>query len=603
MIAGAIAVLLAVAPPCLAGGGPENLALVVNADSPDSVAIAEEYASLRQVPACNLIRLSGLATEPTISAADFRERILRPVLTAIAERGLSDQIDYVVYSAGFPFAVDVSADMAGKRFPRVITQPASLTGCTYFHELLLAGNAEYLGLDANWYARRLLNEKPDAPWTDADRELRAKLHPLLAQYQDARRQADEAKTPLAPEALRLLDDAVASLRMLLDGHPAHPELLYDLACVLALQGKADDAMTALSAAYDAGWWNAPLTEGDSDLAGLRDRDDFRALVQGMREVVVESQPPRPFRGATVWGPDGEPLTSGEGRRYLLSAMLAYTGGPANTLDEALACLRSSCAADGSTPAGTVFYMVSGDRARTGTRQGTFRSAAAALGRLGVKSEVLDGVLPPGKPDVAGAMIGIASFNWAESGSHVLPGAFCDHLTSFGGLMTGAGQTLLSEFIRYGAAGACGTVAEPYAIPGKFPSPFVHVYYASGCSLAEAFYLSVRGPYQQLLVGDPLCRPWARVPEVRAKGLSAGDVVRKPRRLTASTVGGETATRFELFVDGKRVQSCTPDARLTLDPRPLAAGEHEARIVAIAGLLETQGRLVLPFTVVSGGGDD
>ena len=401
---------------CLAGGGPENLVLVVNADSSDSVVIAEEYASLRQVPACNVIRLSGLPAEPTVAVADLRERILRPVLSAIEERGLTEQIDYVAYSAGFPFAVDVSEDMAGKRLPRVITQPASLTGCTYFHELVLAGDTEYLALDANWYARRLLNEKQDAPWTDADRELRAKLHPLLAQYQEARKQAEEAKTPLPPEALRLLDDAVASLQALVGNHPTSPELLYDLACVLALQGKPEDAMTALTAAYEAGWWNAPLTEGDSDLASLRERGDFKALLESMRGVVVESQPPRPFRSTTAWSRDGEPSASGEGRRYLLSAMLAYTGGPANTLDEALTCLRSSAAADGKAPAGTVYYMVSDDRARTGTRQGSFRSAAEALGELGVQAEVLPGVLPPDKPDVAGAMIGIASFSWGSVGA-------------------------------------------------------------------------------------------------------------------------------------------------------------------------------------------
>ena len=80
----------------------------------------------------------------------------------------------------------------------------------------------------------------------------------------------------------------------------------------------------------------------------------------------------------------------------------------------------------------------------------------------------------------------------------------------------SGQTPLSEFLRYGAAGASGTVIEPYAIPEKFPSPQIHVHYARGCTLAEAYYQSVHGPAQFLIVGDPLCRPWATIPVVERR---------------------------------------------------------------------------------------
>ncbi len=600
MIPSLLTALLCLPSSCHAGGGPENLLLVVNADSPDSVAVANEYVSLRKVPATNVVTLRGLPAGPTIKLAEFKERILRPVLDAAKQRGLAGQIDYLVYSAGFPYAVDVSEDMAGKQFPRFITQPAALTGVTYFSELVLAGKSDYLSVDANWYARRLKQEKPAVAWSDSDKALQAKLHDLLRQFQDARKKATEAKTPLAPEALRLLDDAAAILQALVANHPASPDLLYDLACVLALQGKADDAVATLTAAYNAGWWSAALTEREPDLVSVRDRADFKALLEKMRQTIVETEPAQPFHSTTLWDRSGQPTASGEGRHYLLSAMLAYVGEKANTLPEALQCLRTSAAADGTHPPGTIYYMVSTDWARTGTRQWAFHSAAEALSKLGVKAEVLPGVLPPQKPDVAGAMIGIAGFAWKDCGSTILPGAFCDHLTSFGGVMAGnTGQTPLSEFIRYGAAGACGTVTEPYAIPGKFPTAFVHVYYASGCSLAEAFYQSVRGPYQQLLVGDPLCQPWAKIPVVTLKGLSPGETLKRARRLTPTATGPEPITRFELFVDGVRQRACAPKQTLTLDPTPLAQGDHEARVVAIAGPLETQGRVIVPFRV--GGG--
>jgi hypothetical protein len=282
---------------------------------------------------------------------------------------------------------------------------------------------------------------------------------------------------------------------------------------------------------------------------------------------------------------------------MLAAMLAYIGGPATTLDQALASLRASAGADGSRPAGTIYFMASSDVARTGPRRWAFRPAAEALRKLGVKAEVLDGVLPPKKPDVAGAVIGIANFDWASSGSTILPGAFCDHLTSTAGVMSGAGQTLLSEYIKHGAAGSCGTVTEPYNLQAKFPTAFVQVYYASGCTLAEAFYQAVACPYQQLLVGDPLCRPWAKIPVVRVTGLKEGERLSKPRWLSAVVRSAEPVTRLELYVDGKLRATGKPGKRLLLDPAGLSAGAHEARVVAAAGPLETTGRQIVGFRVV------
>ena len=71
----------------------------------------------------------------------------------------------------------------------------------------------------------------------------------------------------------------------------------------------------------------------------------------------------------------------------------------------------------------------------------------------------------------------------------------------------AGQTPLTAFLRAGAAGAGGTVTEPLNYPFKFPSAFVHLHRARGLSLIEAVHRSMSCPYQYLVVGDPLSRPW------------------------------------------------------------------------------------------------
>lgn len=576
-----------------AGGGPENAVLVINADDAQSVQLAAEYAQLRQIPDCNLIRLTGLPAQPRITVAQFRDLILKPVLKTIADRGLQRQIDYVIYSCGFPFAVDVSAEMAGKQYPRIVTQPASLTGLTYLYEAVLAADASYLALDSNWNYRAVKRQGPPVTLSASEQSLQERLQGLLAQFQQARHEAAQAQTLPPAAARQWLDEALTILTTLTTNHKT-PELLYDLACVLALQGRAEEAMAALRSAFEAGWWNAQLTARDSDLAALSSREDFKTLLTQMREIIVESEPPLPFSAQTLWTREGQPGQYAEGRRYLLAAMLGYVGPAANTFEECQHYLRTSVAADGTRPPGTIYYMTSTDWARTGPRQWAFKSAVEQLGRLGVKGEVLDGVLPPQKADVAGAMVGIASFKWADSGSTILPGAFCDHLTSCAGIMTGGGQTVLSEWLRNGAAGSAGTVTEPYNTPVKFPTPFVHVYYASGCSLAEAFYQSVRAPYQQILVGDPLCQPWAQAPRVSVKGLGEGEVVARARSLQPSAQGALAATEFVLYVDGVRQDSCRPGGRLRLDPTGLAAGKHEARFVCLAGPLQTQGRVVVPF---------
>ena len=313
-------------------------------------------------------------------------------------------------------------------------------------------------------------------------------------------------------------------------------------------------------------------------------------------ATLETQPPRAFHGETGWSSAGEPASPSEGRRYLLSTMLAMTSGRGNSVHEAIDGLRRSVAADGAWPKGTIYYLENGD-IRSTTRQWGFLSAARRLKQLGVAAEVLQGVLPQKKADVAGAMIGAADFNWKSSGSTILPGAICEHLTSFGGSMQeSGGQTPISELLRYGAAGSSGTVTEPYAIQNKFPTPFLHVYYASGCTLAEAFYQSVRGPYQLLIIGDPLCRPWAAIPQVQIEG-PLGAAITGPTILRAVTGQGVKAGRSELYLDGRRVSRLPCGGEIRIDGGSLSDGYHEIRAsIAVADPIETQGNAIVPIVV-------
>jgi hypothetical protein len=132
---------------------------------------------------------------------------------------------------------------------------------------------------------------------------------------------------------------------------------------------------------------------------------------------------------------------------------------------------------------------------------------------------------------------------------------------------------------------------------------LHVHYAKGCTLAEAFYQSVAGPYQLLILGDPLCRPWADIPAVEVEGLAEGAAVQGVLKVTATAAfGGDTrADGFEMFVDGRRVAVAGADGALEFDTTGLPDGQHELRVVAFEPEpIRTQGRRIIPFRTANHG---
>ncbi len=309
---------------------------------------------------------------------------------------------------------------------------------------------------------------------------------------------------------------------------------------------------------------------------------------------AKDQPGEGFR-SRIARPIGTP-----GQPIYLSTMLAYTSGRGNSVREALAYLKRSVAADGISPQGTIYFCRNFD-IRSTTREPGFADAVARLKQLGIGAEIVAGELPRGKADVQGAMLGAADFSWKQSGATIRPGAICEHLTSYGGILhPRKGQTPLSELLRYGAAGASGTVVEPFALAAKFPDPMIHVYYAQGSTLAEAYYQSVLRPYQLLVVGEPLCAPWARVPRITVEGLTANESISGTREVSVAITSappGYQVGACEWFVDGRRVASAKPDEAYRLDATVLAPGAHELRAVLISATAQaTQARAIVPFDV-------
>ncbi len=464
----------------LAGGGPENVFLLVNSNSESSKTIANHYIELRKIPPTNVLYVDWKYNLDSSSVVGLRDKILLPALKTMDERQLTPQIDYLIYSSDFPWRVELQPAFPNHEFHSPFDQWASTTGTTYLISYLRSDNPDIVQPTANWYV----------------------------------------PGPIG------------------------------------------------------------INEGQCrQLANV---------------------PSHGFRSRYTWGPQGiKTAEKTNGRQYLLSTMLGVTQGRGNTVDEVIDYLRRAAAADYTKPPGTIYFMWNGD-VRSTTRDKCFESIAAQINALGVRAKVQQGRLPDGARDVVGLMVGASDFNVKKSGILIRPGAICEHLTSAGGVLLATGsQTPLSEFLRYGAAGASGTIAEPHAIQAKFPLPSLQLHYARGCSLAEAFYQSISGPYQILIVGDPLCQPWATPPRIAVEGIKAEESVKGTVSITPIGVakGGRALSAVEVFVDGHLVATNAPGKTLEIDTTKLPDGYHELRIVGIdSNPIETQGRLILAFYV-------
>ena len=188
-----------------------------------------------------------------------------------------------------------------------------------------------------------------------------------------------------------------------------------------------------------------------------------------------------------------------------SMMLGWTGARGMDVENALKCLSRGLLSDRSAPRGTVYFVVNSD-VRSKCRDWQYPAAVQELFALHVAS-VITPNFPSGKTDVLGLFCGIAWVN-PDSVQAFLPGCMADQFTSFAGVLDFFDQTKLTDWLVAGATASAGQIAEPYAMWTKFPNARFYAHYASGCTMIESFFQSIRCPLQLLMVGDPLASPWA-----------------------------------------------------------------------------------------------
>lgn len=295
--------------------------------------------------------------------------------------------------------------------------------------------------------------------------------------------------------------------------------------------------------------------------------------------------------------NGSPSSSTSARRYYIGAMLGYFGTRGNTVEQITSMIDRSVMADGTRPLSQMFYFennlvepcrnvractITNCQAQSCTTPTFYNAARTAITGRGGMAQVQNDFLPDAM-DCIGIMTGddIVDFG-ARPNLMIQPGAFCDHLTSFAGAFDVAAQTKMSEWIARGASGTAGTVEEPCNYNGKFPTARFHVQYMQGMTLGESYLRSSQFlPFQGLLYGDPLTRPFDIIPVVNVPaaptGTVSGTIMLTPSAST--TRPGASIVGLDLLVDGVLRQSITPGQMFTLDTRTLNDGYHDIRVLA------------------------
>ena len=273
-----------------------------------------------------------------------------------------------------------------------------------------------------------------------------------------------------------------------------------------------------------------------------------------------------------------------------NATVGYTGSAGNTVAQVVAGLQSAVAADGTRPAGTVYFEDNGN-VRSTTRDWEWSSTESQLAARSLSYSYENntaGNAPQNRNNVLGAVCGAVTMA-LPNGSTYLGGSWADNLTSYGCDFLDSSQTKATQFIAAGASGTTGSVVEPYAIPNLFTNSSIYTFIADGSTFGEAFAKSVESPNIQMPLGDMLAQPFADVPKAAfTSGPGSYGAVMGKISIggSAGLVNPHVATgisSLELLVDGMVSPSETAaggNGTFALDTTTLADGVHEVRVVGV-----------------------
>lgn len=557
------------------GVGPENVIVVVNADSHDSRTIANHYVELRNVPSINVIFLENIPQDLTITLEQFRNQILSPLFAQINARNLAQQSRVIAYSAGFPTSVGISehAKRLTKEDQKKYQLPtASLTGLTYFYQYIIADSPNYLDFGSNFYARGAFSRHFSNPFLEPEKSKR--FASAMADQSAGRHEA------AASEFEKLFEESrtVSPLAILAAENRMRV-------------GDSEAAGLLLEQAIAAGWTSGTYLDESDLLAPLLETKRMQQLRSFLNDYPTVFQEPVSFQSIVGWmnsGASGNSMR--QGVPYIMACMLAVVHPRGSTVEQATEVLTRAASCDSTFPDASFWFTYTND-VRTNPRFPQLGDTLLWLKKTESDAEIIFSNMPNSKSGpCAGLMLGVADIPIDERKWSFVPGAISENLTSLSAKFDTPAQTKITKLLHAGAAMSCGPVFEPYNLPFKFPHAMMYGFYASGVSAIEAFYLSIRSPYQVLILGDPLAQPFAQSPvdwvvisqessEVPSQESETRQIQVQRRSLPLAKRGTETRA-MEFFFEGNLVRRSPVINRVNLSVPQEVSGAVELRSVLV-----------------------
>ena len=504
-----------------------DLIVVYNRNVPESQGVAAYYAAKRRVPPDNLVGVA-VSTSEDMSRADFDKNLAPPVRAAVEKLKATGKTPALLLVYGIPLRVGgVAATGADKPF----------------QELAAAKAAEYQDLVVQ-LTRRLDELTPGLPkapgWkSPAPRVTYSTRHVLeMAQESHARgvvylekqpeaAARDEIMTVLiklggtSPEG-RALQSRVA--RSQGRGHQDfldHHDVMSTEVQEAIFRGiLPDNALTTAAAIRVTNGLMGELKFWDDARQLYKTRQTMAAVDSEMTLIMAGTyQPagwlPNPFNLRFERLPA---IARVRARTLMVGRLDGPTPAVARRLvDDALATERQGLTG--------VFYIDA--RGLTGKEEaGNYvwfdhhlLHLAEVLKEFSALKLVLDkgpGLMPPGSAPDAALYCGwyslakyVPAFSWKRGavGYHV---ASSEATT----LKKPGSQVWCKRMLEEGVAATLGPVAEPYLFSFPLPDQFFPVLMTGQPTLLEAYFLTVpQVSWMQILIGDPLYRPFKQNPAI------------------------------------------------------------------------------------------
>ena len=546
----AVLLCCAVVAPATAELTPQQIAVVVNRSSRESVQVGHHYARQRGVPDTQVIALELGSMKEAVSRQEYGQKIVRPLRQALENRGLAGQIRALVTVYGVPLSVQAPQPTAQERlwtrdaqerYQRALHAIQALAKELAIDETAADATSEqpqkaaplleHIQKALQERATRLQSEQDLPKRTQATKDLVRLVVRVGGQAElvQSIRPASTAVSQQVQEELAKFNQQIAAIRAILDALRVTPsdinrqrayritEAIFGLQGILRVAASESEALR--------------YADGDASLDS-----ELSLLWVNPEAYRVAGKSVNPLH-YTI------PVRSDPAALSFPVLMVSRLDAPTPAL--AMQMVDHALATEHSGLHGTVYIDTRGfwrpaTLFSTGAYDQNMRELAGLFRRVTSYPVVLEDTdrtfNQPGEAANAAVYVGWYRYRAYEDAFTFNPGALGYHIASGEAVSVHDPHERgwCKNALERGITATLGPNNEPYLDAFPLPGEFFGLLLTGKYSLAEAYYLTTRYvSWRMILFGDPLYNPW------RGKNLASAE------QITLQPAPGKTAVELPL----------------------------------------------------------